>query len=179
MRIYPLRSPLRKLPGRRLAAAVCAGILATACASAPNSVGALTRLCSGRSTSARLRATVDTVRGPGGAALASLRGTSFELRLQLNPGAAVDPGAGAECSATSGPAYFAGNLPDAIRTAASNTLIASWRIEGDTVLLDLNPGTRDNNVFVVLPLRGGRGHWGLSTFAGEVAGGSTEPLPER
>ena len=44
-----------------------------------------------------------------------------------------------------------------------------WRVEGDTVFLDLNPKSRDNNLMMVLPIHGGRGHWGLSTFAGEVA----------
>jgi hypothetical protein len=76
-----------------------------------------------------------------------------------------------------GSASFSRDIPAAIRAATSAASVASWRVEGDTVLLDLNPHVRDSNVFVTLPLVGGRGHWGLSTFAGEVAGGHTEPAP--
>ena len=140
----------------------------------------LNGLCNGAPAEANIAATVDRVSGPGGPALSELRGTRFTLRISLFAAAdtAISPaGGGGGCAASSGLATFAGDLPDRIRTATSASSAATWRIERDTVLLDLNPRARDNNVFVVLPLAGTRGHWGLSTFAGEVAGGHTEPVP--
>ena len=74
-----------------------------------------------------------------------------------------------------GTATFKGDVPLQLRSATSGDNTATWRIEGDTVILDLNPKTRDNNLMLVLPVAGGRGRWGLSTFAGEVARGTTGP----
>jgi hypothetical protein len=123
---------------------------------------------------------VDHVRGTAGPALAGLEGTRFELRFDFAvPTALSDtsPASKQGCDGAVGSASFSRDIPAAIRAATSAASVASWRVEGDTVLLDLNPHVRDSNVFVTLPLVGGRGHWGLSTFAGEVAGGHTEPAP--
>ena len=148
---------------------------AAALACTPKKAPTLEPLCAARTVTTRISASIDTVRPPAGPELTAARGTRFELRLTFAPPTAR--ASAAECSGTSGNALFAGTLPDRIRTATSSANTASWRVDGDTILVDLNPGTRDNNVFVVLPLRGGRGHWGLSTFAGEVAGGATAFIP--
>ncbi len=162
-----------RVAGRHLAIALAAAALASACA--PKHAPSLTALCAGSGAVAHVSATVDTVRPAAGAELAAAKGTAFELAFEFAPGRRDS--ASATCAASQGTASFSGALPDRIRGATASTREATWRIEGDTVLLDLNPGTRDNNVFVVLPLDGGRGHWGLSTFAGEVASGATTAAP--
>jgi hypothetical protein len=168
-----MTSSHRIVPPRRIPALLLAATVALACA--PKNPPILASLCSGGSATAHISATIDTVRPPAGPELVAAKGSRFDLRFTF---AAPSAGASAtDCAGTKGTAIFSGTLPDRIRTATSSAGTASWRIDGDTVLLDLNPGTRDNNVFVVLPLHGGRGHWGLSTFAGEVAGGATAFLP--
>lgn len=157
-------------PSRRVAGLLFGTALALACG--PKKAPTLAALCAGSATAAHVTATIDTTRPPAGPELAALRGSRFEVDIAFS--AAASPATDAGCTGTTGTATFTGTLPDRIRGATSASGSATWRIEGDTVLLDLNPGTRDNNVFLVLPLRGRRGHWGLSTFAGEVAGGSAE-----
>jgi hypothetical protein len=167
-----------RLPRIVLGMLIAAIVGAAACARATPPT--LDALCAGGSADAHIAATVDRVTGPGGPELSALRGTRFVVRISLFPPAPADSSPAANptgCAGASGAATFAGDLPARIRIATSAASAATWRIAGDTVLLDLNPRTRDNNVFVVLPLDGGRGHWGLSTFAGEVAGGRTEPVP--
>lgn len=155
--------------------AIAAPLVAACARQAPATLSAL---CAGQRGEARVVATVDFVRGPGGAALTSLQGTRFALTFAFAPpGDSGDagPGSSTGCNGVHGSATFGGTIPDAIRHAASANGEASWRVQDDSVLLDLNPRVRDSNVFLTLPLRGGGGHWGLSTFAGEVAGGATEP----
>ncbi|MFL5561291.1 MAG: hypothetical protein ACJ79K_07455 [Gemmatimonadaceae bacterium] len=167
-----------RLRSATLGALTAVAVASAACARARPAT--LNGLCNGAPGDAHIAAWVDRVTGPGGPALSALRGTRFVLRISLFAvaEAGTSPTAGhAGCSGTSGAATFSGDIPDRLRTATSAASAATWRIEGDTVLLDLNPRVRDNNVFVVLPLDGTRGHWGLSTFAGEVAGGRTEPIP--
>ena len=143
--------------------------LALACARKP--APTLAKLCFGGAARAHVSATIDTTRPPAGPELAAATGSRFELRFAFK---AVEPrGVESSCDGSTGTATFTGSLPDRIRTATSAAGQATWRIDGDTMLLDLNPGVRDNNVLVALPLNGGRGHWGLSTFAGEVAAGRT------
>ncbi|HET9004110.1 MAG TPA: hypothetical protein VFN39_08965 [Gemmatimonadaceae bacterium] len=144
-------------------------------ACAPKQPPTLAALCSGGTATARIAATIDTTRPPAGPELAAAKGTRFELTFTF--AAPATRGADSHCTGTAGTAIFSGALPERLRPATSSVGRASWRIDGETVLLDLNPGTRDNNVFVALPLNGGRGHWGLSTFAGEVAAGGTAFLP--
>jgi hypothetical protein len=157
-------------PSTRVSAVLFGTALALACA--PKKAPTLAALCAGSATTAHITATIDTTRPPAGPELAAARGTRFELDFAFT--AAAAPPSEAGCTGTTGTATFTGTLPDRIRGATSASGRATWRIEGDTVLLDLNPGTRDNNIFLVLPLQSGRGHWGLSTFAGEVAGGGAE-----
>ena len=157
----------------RAALLLAAAALSFACA--PKQPPTLAALCSGGTATAHIAATIDTTRPPAGPELAAAKGSRFELTFTFAPPSAR--GADPSCTGTTGPATFSGTLPDRLRTATSSTGQATWRIDGETVLLDLNPGTRDNNVFVALPLNGGRGHWGLSTFAGEVAAGGTTVLP--
>jgi len=166
----------RRLPPALASAA--ASLIVGSCA--PRNPPRLADLCGGANAEARVVAVVDQVRGPGGPALAGLEGTRFELRFEFSPPTAVadaNATAGKDCDGATGSASFTRDIPAAIRAATSSASVASWRIQGDTVLLDLNPRVRDSNVFFSLPLDGGRGHWGLSTFAGEVAGGHTEPAP--
>ena len=150
-------------------------VAALSFACAPKQPPTLAALCSGSTATAHVAATIDTTRPPAGAELVAAKGTRFELTFTF--AAPSTQGANSDCTGTTGTATFSGTLPDRIRTAASAAGQATWRIDSETVLLDLNPGTRDNNVFVALPLNGGRGHWGLSTFAGEVAAGATAFLP--
>jgi hypothetical protein len=137
----------------------------------------LAAVCAGREATQRVDATIDTVMPPAGPALGALRGRSFSIRLTFIPGpatgAAAGTGGASGCDGKMGTASFEGDIPEPLRNATEPGGTATWRVEGDTVLLDLNPKTRDNNVMMVLPLAGGRGHWGLSTFAGEVARGRT------
>lgn len=170
MRIRPVSIPL-------VVIAVLAG-LALAC-SRPGDSPDLAPLCAGHEVTQRVDATVDTVLPHGGTGLLAARGRHFALRFTFRPAPATGPAAGLGgangCDGQMGSATFKGDVPQPLRTATSASNEATWRIEGDTVILDLNPKTRDNNLMLVLPLAGGRGHWGLSTFAGEVARGTTGP----
>jgi hypothetical protein len=160
----------------RPAAALIAGLVGTACTR--RALPALAALCAGGSASARVVATLDHVRGPAGPALAALQDSSFPIAFTFIAPDSASRGAdssAASCSGTRGLATFTGALPEPLRNAASADGRASWQVQQDSVLIDLNPRVRDSNVFLTLPLHGGRGHWGLSTFAGEVAGGHTDP----
>ena len=170
MTISPRTRMLRHIPAFLVAAWVA---LACAHKRAPT----LAALCSGGTAAAHLAATIDTTRPPAGPELAAATGSRFELHITFARPSTGAPSARAGCTGTAGSATFTGARPDGVRLATSAAGAATWRIERDTVLLDLNPGVRDNNLFIALPLHGGRGHWGLSTFAGEVAGGRTEILP--
>jgi hypothetical protein len=143
----------------------------------PGDAETLAGVCAGTETTQRVDATVDTVMPAAGAAVGLLRGRSFAIRLTFVPGpatgAAAGTGGASGCDGRMGTASFKGDVPEPLRNATERGGSATWRVEGDTVLLDLNPKTRDNNVFMVLPLAGGAGHWSLSTFAGEVARGRT------
>jgi len=150
-----------------------AAALSLACAAKQPPTLAL--LCTGGPATAHVAATIDTTRPPAGPELTAAKGNRFEMHFTFAH--ASSRAATTDCTGTAGTATFTGTFPDRIRTATSGAGQATWRIEGERVLLDLNPGTRDNNVFVAFPLNGGRGHWGLSTFAGEVAAGGTAFLP--
>ena len=153
------------------AAALAFAALAATCAQ--HNDPTLTGLCEGRGATQRVDASVDTVLPHAGAALGALEGRHFALRLAFSPPPATGPAAGtSECQGAMGEAKFSGDLPDPLRGGASRDGTAAWRIEGDTVLVDLNPKARDNNVVMSLPMRGGRGHWALSTFAGEAVRGA-------
>lgn len=132
----------------------------------------LSAICDGRAASRRLPSTIDSVMAPGGAELAALRGRTFTIDVALQPAPATGPAAGGGgCGGRMGDAHFSGELPEPLRGATNADGRATWRTEGDSVLLDLNPASRDNNLVLVLPLGPGSGRWGLSTFAGEVARG--------
>jgi len=163
----------------RSIAVLAAGLIAAACGR--KAQPSLAAICAGARAEARVVATVDHVRGPGGPALTSLQGTRFELRFTFLAPAPGSPGgdAAATCAHDRGTATFTGEIPDPVRNATSREGTASWELQGDSVLLDLNPRVRDSNVFVTFRLDGGRGHWGLSTFAGEIAGGAVERAPQR
>ena len=154
--------------------------VAAAVACAARQEPSLASLCSGSSATATVEATIDTTRPPAGAALTAAKGERFTMHFTFTPAggdAALVPAG--DCTGRTGTATTAADLPAMIRNASSSSRHATWRIEDDTILLDLNPGTRDNNIFVAIPLHGGRGHWGLSTIAGEVASGATTTLPQR
>ena len=169
-RPHPAAAPPYRAFARALAGAlVCAAV---ACAREPADIA---DLCSGGPATATIEATVDTVRPPAGAALLAWKGQNFRMRLTFAASAGAIAGAG--CDERSGTATFEADFPDPIRNATAASREASWRIQGEMVMLDLNPGTRDNNVFVAIPLKRGEGHWGLSTFVGEVAGGRTRSVP--
>ena len=149
-----------------------AGMLVLAGCGRSGGAPGLSAICEGREASRRLPSTIDSVIAPGGAELAALRGRTFTIDVSLRPAPATGPAAGgAGCGGRMGEAHFSGELPEPLRGATSADGRATWRTEGDSVLLDLNPGSRDNNLVLVLPLGPGSGHWGLSTFAGEVARG--------
>ena len=137
----------------------------------------LAPLCAGRETTQRVDVTIDTVMPAAGQALGVLKGRSFAIQLTFAPGpatgAAAGTGGASGCEGKMGTAKFSGDVPEPLRTATDPGGSGAWRIEGDMVFLDLNPKSRDNNLVMVLPLAGGAGHWGLSTFAGEVTRGRT------
>lgn len=152
---------------------VIAGIVLLVGCQRSSNDAALHGICEGREGSRRVVSTIDSVIAPAGADLAALRGRTFTVDVALKPAPSTGPaaGTGGSCGGRMGDAHFSGDLPDPLKSATSADGGASWRTEGDSVLLDLNPGSRDNNLVLVLPLAGGLGHWGLSTFAGEVARG--------
>ena len=158
-----------------VALAAGAAAMATIAASCgPRNDPSLTALCEGREATQRIDATVDTVLPFGGATLAATRGRHFALRITFSPPAATGPAAGtAECQGALGQAHFSGDIPEPLRGGAASDNTAGWRIEGDTILLDLHPKARDANLVMSLPVRGGTGHWALSTFAGEAVRGTT------
>ena len=137
----------------------------------------LAPLCAGRETTHRVDLTIDTVMPAAGPALGVLKGRTFAVQLTFVPGPAMGVAAGtggaSGCEGKMGTATFTGDVPEPLRTATDPGGSATWRVEGDMVFLDLNPKSRDNNLMMALPLAGGAGHWGLSTFAGEVARGRT------
>lgn len=149
-----------------------AGMLILAGCGRSGGQSGLSAICEGREASRRLPSTIDSVMAPGGAELAALRGRTFTIDVALQPAPATGPAAGGGgCGGRMGDAHFSGELPEPLRGATNAQGRATWRTEGDSILLDLNPGSRDNNLVLVLPLGPGSGHWGLSTFAGEVARG--------
>lgn len=152
-------------------------VLALACPA--RHPASLTDLCAGIPATVTVDATIDSVRPPAGPALTGAKGQHFTMRFTFAaPGGPNSPAATAgSCDGQIGSAAVDADLPAPLRNAASASHQASWRIDGETMMLDLNPGTRDNNIFVALPVRGGDGHWGLSTFAGEVASGPTRVVP--
>ena len=157
-----------------LGASLLSIAIAGACANSGTSADLMT-LCAGNQVTHDISATIDTVLGPGGAALASMRGRAFAISLTFVPGPATGAAAGTGgttgCEGRMGTASFTADMPEPLRNATERGGSATWRVEGDTVIVDLNPRTRDNNLMLVLPIQGGVGHWGLSTFAGEVARG--------
>ena len=149
-----------------------AGMLILAGCGRSGSETGLSAICDGREASRRLPSTIDSVMAPVGAELAALRGRTFTIDVALQPAPATGPAAGGGgCGGRMGDAHFSGELPEPLRGATDTEGRATWRTEGDSVLLDLNPGSRDNNLVLVLPLGPGSGRWALSTFAGEVARG--------
>ena len=137
----------------------------------------LAALCAGRETAQRIDVTIDTVMPSAGPALGVLKGRAFAIQLRFVPGpatgAAAGTGGASGCDGKMGAATFSGDVPEPLRNATDAGGAATWRVEGDVAFLDLNPKSRDNNLLLVLPLSGAAGHWGLSTFAGEVARGRT------
>jgi hypothetical protein len=154
------------------AAATGAALVLLAASCGPKNDQTLSALCERREAVQRIDASVDTILPHAGTGLAAVRGRHFALRLTFTPAPVTGPAAGtAECEGVIGEARFSGDLPLPLRNAAASNDTAGWRIDGDTVLVDLNPRARDNNLVMSVPLRGGGGHWALSTFAGEVVRG--------
>ena len=159
---------------QRLLVAALLVPLAVACRSDPET---LAPLCAGRETTQRVDVTIDTVMPMAGPALSVLKGRTFAIQLTFVPGpatgAAAGTGGASGCDGKMGTGRFSGDVPEPLRNATDPGGSVTWRVERDVVFVDLNPRTRDNNVVMALPLAGGEGHWGLSTFAGEVARGRT------
>jgi hypothetical protein len=117
---------------------------------------------------------VDNVRPTAGAAAADLAGKSYDVTLAFRAGEPRD-----ECSERTGRVAFEGQIPDALSGALSGDRVGLWRITGDSVAIDLNPSARDNNLTLLLPMSGGSGRWGWSTFAGEALSGRAEERASR
>jgi hypothetical protein len=135
----------------------------------PPATPALGALCRGADVETPVRLVVDSTRPAAGAAVSELARQSYDVDLAFRAGEQR-----AECSGRTGRVAFEGKLPSALATAVSPDHVGLWRIAGDSVALDLNPNARDNNLTLVLPLSGGPGRWGWSTFAGEVVRGRVE-----
>jgi hypothetical protein len=152
----------------RIALVVVVALLAGACRRQP-ATAALGALCRGVDVESSVRLVVDSVPPVTGPA-SGVAGQAFDLALAFRPGEDRP-----ECNGRTGRVAFEGELPEPFTSATAGDDVGLWRIVGDTVAIDLNPNARDNNLTLVLPLSGGTGRWGLSTFVGEVAAGRAEP----
>jgi hypothetical protein len=150
-------------------ALILAVLLAAAACQRPETTPALGALCRGADVEAPLRLVVDSIRPTAGAAAADLAGKAYDVTLAFRAGEPRE-----ECAQRTGRVAFEGPLPDALASAMAADRVGLWRIAGDSVAVDLNPSARDNNLTLVLPMSGGPGHWGWSTFAGEVLRGRAE-----
>jgi hypothetical protein len=150
-----------------LGAAVAVAI-ALACARRPPATPPdLAELCAGRNVDLRgVTLVVDSVRPAAGAALRSLVGTTSRLDLAFRA-----PAAGGDCAGKGGRVGFEGELPPELATGTAGDRVALWRVQNETVVVDMAPRARDNNVTLSLPLRGGDGRWSYSTIVGPVASG--------
>jgi hypothetical protein len=160
---------------RRLAlAGLVASLVAAGCARQTPTDG-LSALCAGHDDTRNVTISVDSVRPPGGQELTAMIGQSFSIQLTFAAapatGVAAGTGGANGCEGKMGTGSFTSDLPQRLRTATSEAGNLSWRIDGEMVFVDLHPRTNDNNLVLALPVAGGTGHWGLSTFAGEVAYG--------
>jgi hypothetical protein len=153
---------------RRARGVATAVALSLACARrAPGTPPDLTELCAGRNVDLRgVTLIVDSVRPAAGAALRSLVGTTSRLDLAFRGSRA-----GGDCSGQGGRTGFEGELPPELASGTAGDRVALWRIENEAVVVDLAPHARDNNVTLLLPLRGGDGRWSYSTIVGPVASG--------
>ena len=132
-------------------------------------------VCQGRAASVEVRATIDTVLRFGSETLRAEQGTSFDVELELKPAPATGPAAGSginPCDGKLGEGRFNGeDLPDPVRTAVDRRGRLTWRIEGEIMIVDMNPDARDNNLVLILHTDGAEGQLGMSGFAGETARG--------
>jgi hypothetical protein len=140
-------------------------LLPLACAHRTSS--RLADLCEGGDVATRVVLVIDSVAAVGGADLARLRGDRFDVLVNLFN--QLEPRG---CADRSGEASIdVGDLPDELGSAASKSGSAHWRVDSLSVVVELNPGVRDNNLTFSLPLDGSDGHWTLSRFPGVVAEG--------
>ncbi|HET7586147.1 MAG TPA: hypothetical protein VFK13_14640 [Gemmatimonadaceae bacterium] len=149
------------------AAVLAAFATATLTACATSGTSRVSGVCERSTVVQHVVLVVDSVSPRAGPELVPLQGDRVNLTLTLLP----DRDPLHHCPDVSGPAAWSGELPDVLRTGAGDSAQAAWRIEGDAVAMNLNPGVFDNNLLITLPLSGEVGHWGLSTFVGEVVGG--------
>lgn len=127
----------------------------------------LTDLCEGGNVAVPVVLVIDSVATVAGHELARLRGERFDIVVNLFN--RLEP---ARCPDRSGEASVSiDDLPDELAGAASKSGTARWRIDGLTVVVELNPGVYDNNLSFSLPLDGSDGHWTLSRFPGVIASG--------
>jgi hypothetical protein len=134
----------------------------------------LVPVCQGRAASVEVRATIDTVLRHASETLRGEQGTSFDVELELKPAPASGPAAGTglnPCDGKLGEGRFKGDLPDPVRTTVDRQGRLTWRIEGEIMIVDMNPDARDNNLVLILHTDGAEGQLGMSGFAGETARG--------
>ena len=134
----------------------------------------LVPVCQGRPATVEVRATIDTVLRHGSETLRAEQGSSFDVELELKPAPATGPAAGTgltPCDGKLGDGRFKGDLPDPVRTAVDRQGRLTWRIEGEIMIVDMNPDARDNNLVLILHTDGAEGQLGMSGFAGETARG--------
>ena len=134
----------------------------------------LVPVCHGRPTTVEVRATIDTVLRFGSETLRAEQGGGFEIKLDLKPAPATGAAAGTgltPCDGKLGEGRFSGDLPDPVRVAVDRRGRLTWRIEGEIMIVDMNPDARDNNLVLILHTDGAEGQLGMSGFAGETARG--------
>lgn len=134
----------------------------------------LVPVCQGRPATVEVRATIDTVLRFGSETLRAEQGGSFEVKLELRPAPATGPAAGTgatPCDGKLGEGRFSGDIPDPVRVAVDRGGKLTWRIEGEIMIVDMNPDARDNNLVLILHTDGAEGQLGMSGFAGETARG--------
>ncbi len=153
--------------------------LAALAACAVPHTSSLSSLCSDESVVQHVVLVVDSVAPPGGLNVQELRGRRIALTLTLLSDVEQPSPFRSPCPDATGRATWVGAIPGALRTGVGDSTRAAWRIQGDKVRIDLNPGVADNNLEILLPIEGDGGRWGLSTLAGEVASGRVLLDPKR
>ncbi len=136
----------------------------------PRMAPQISALCERGSVRHQVTIHVDSVTALASPSLHQIVGRSATLTLIMH-----NEMGGAACADQRGSGSWLGELPAGLETATDPERRLDWHVQGEEVWINLNPHTFDNNLAIVLPLRGGAGSWSLSTLVGPVAEGRAVP----